>query len=107
MAAVMADFMASLGVPRDRMRLETRSTDTRENLSGVAALLKGDPRPVTLLTSDFHMRRSLLLAQRFGLKVVPHPVPDVGKRAAASRWERPALAIQLAVETSKLAVEYF
>jgi uncharacterized SAM-binding protein YcdF (DUF218 family) len=105
-AVGMADFLASLGVPRDRMQLETSSTSTRENLAEVATLLQGDRYPVTLLTSDFHMRRALLLARRHHLVMAPHPVPDVIKRFSASRWEGPGLALQLTVETGKLAYEF-
>jgi len=104
-AAAMADFLAGLGVPRDQMRLETGSLDTRQNLAGVAAMLVAEPRPVTLLTSDFHMRRSLRLARRVRLKVTPRPIPDVLKRASAERWSRSTLAVLLAIETSKLAAE--
>jgi uncharacterized SAM-binding protein YcdF (DUF218 family) len=79
--------------------------DTRQNLGGVAAMLAAEPRPVTLLTSDFHMRRSLRLARRVRLKATARPVPDVLKRASAERWSRPTLAVLLVIETSKLAGE--
>jgi len=74
-------------------------------LSGVAAMLVAEPRPVTLLTIDFHMCRSLRLARRVRLKVTPRPIPDVLKRASAERWSRSTLAVLLAIETSKLAAE--
>jgi uncharacterized SAM-binding protein YcdF (DUF218 family) len=104
LASDMEAFLAGLGVPKENMRLETASTNTRENLAGVAALLRGDPRPQTLLTSDFHMRRSLRIARRNGLHPVPHPVPDILKREQ-NIWERPALAVALAIETGKLALD--
>jgi uncharacterized SAM-binding protein YcdF (DUF218 family) len=103
-AADMAQFLVGLGVPRDRMRLETGSTNTRENLAGVAGLLRGDPRPQTLLTSDYHMRRALRIARRNGLHPAPYPVPDILKREQ-NFWERPALAVALAVETGKLLLD--
>lgn len=103
-ARLMAGLMTYLGVPPDRLLKETQSTTTRENLRQVARMLGPDPPPVTLITSDYHMRRALLEARRAGLPdVAPHPVPDVLKRAAAGYWERPGLALLLAWETAKLA----
>jgi uncharacterized SAM-binding protein YcdF (DUF218 family) len=104
-AALMADLIASLGVPRTVLRLETRSENTRQNLQETAAMLAGDSRPATLLTSDFHMRRALLLARAHHLLVVPYPVPDVLKRATANMWERPGLVVLLMGETGKLSWE--
>jgi uncharacterized SAM-binding protein YcdF (DUF218 family) len=103
-AADMASLLAGLGVPRERMRLETGSTNTRENLAAVAALLHHDPRAQTLLTSDYHMRRALRIARRNGLYPAPHPIPDILKREQ-DFWERPALAVTLTVETGKLLLE--
>lgn len=105
-AGAMASYLEFLGVPKEGIRVEAASHTTRENIRNSAALLRENRRPVTLLTSDYHMRRSLLLARRAGLDVVPHPIPDVAKRSGANRWERPALAVQLALETAKLAWEW-
>lgn len=105
LSAVMADFMVSLGVPRPALRLETSSRNTQENLFEVAKLVPRDSQPITLLTSDYHMRRALLHARRYGLTVRPFPIPDAGKRSAANRWERPAVAVLLFQETVKLAIE--
>jgi uncharacterized SAM-binding protein YcdF (DUF218 family) len=106
MASLMADLLTSLGVPRDQVRVEISSTNTRENLAGVAEVLHGDARPATLLTSDFHMRRALLLARRHHLSVVPYPAPDIGKRFLFNRWGGLGLSIELASETAKLFSEY-
>lgn len=105
-AQLMRDLIVSLGVPETALQLETKSTSTRENLEYIATLLGPNPGPVTLLTSDYHMRRALRLARRAGLSdVAPYPVPDILKRDAGGRWERPGLVILLAWETSKLAYE--
>ena len=104
-APLMADLLAAQGVPRDILRLEGRSTNTRENVAEIAKLRAGDTRPVTLLTSDFHMRRVLRLANHAGFTAVPFPVPDILKRSYAHPWERPGLAWELATETAKLTWE--
>lgn len=101
----MGDFLSGLGVPRERMQTETRSNNTRENLANVRTLL-GQRRSITLLTSDYHMRRALLLAAREGLDAAPYPVPDILKREATLS-QRASLAVPLAEETAKYWWELF
>jgi uncharacterized SAM-binding protein YcdF (DUF218 family) len=52
LARAMADFMVGLGVPRQVITLEERSTSTRENAVDTAALIRGWPGTKVLLTSD-------------------------------------------------------
>lgn len=47
----------------------------------MTALLEAEPRPVVLLTSDYHMFRARRMFEKAGLKVVPMPIPDGLKRA--------------------------
>ncbi len=83
-AESMRDFLLASGVPDGVIRLETQSTNTKENAELSARLLAGHDGCVTLLTSDFHMFRAYRLFRRAGLDVRPNPIPDAGKRAA--RW---------------------
>lgn len=68
-AEVMAALLEERGVPRSRMRLEDKSQITIENMRFAARLL-GDTRKkrVLVITSDYHLRRSILTAWRAGLK---------------------------------------
>ncbi len=68
-AEVMAALLQARGVPRGRMRLEDQSQVTMENMRFAARLL-GDARRarVLVVTSDYHMARSLLTARRAGLR---------------------------------------
>ena len=68
-AEVMAALLEERGVPRSRMRLEDRSQITIENMRFAAALL-GDTKKkrVLVITSDYHLRRSVLTAWRAGLR---------------------------------------
>jgi len=54
----------------------------------MTALLEAEPRPVVLLTSDYHMFRARRMFEKAGLKVVPMPIPDGLKRATrlTLRW---------------------
>jgi uncharacterized SAM-binding protein YcdF (DUF218 family) len=59
-AEMYADEAAALGVPRDRILLETRATNTAENIRFTRALLCGNgerPRNLVLATKPFMQRR--------------------------------------------------
>lgn len=68
-AEVMAAELEKRGVPRERMRLEDKSQVTMENMRFAAALLD-DPQKarVLVITSDYHLFRSVLTARRAGLR---------------------------------------
>lgn len=60
-AAVISAYLAKLGVDSQRMILEDRSSNTRENALNVAQLLQGAQLrgPLRLVTSAMHMPRAL------------------------------------------------
>ena len=74
-AVVMRDILVSLGMTPDKIILEDRSLNTTENAVFSAVLLKqrGLSRPV-LVTSAFHMARSVEEFKQAGVTVTPYPV---------------------------------
>ncbi|MGI8747571.1 MAG: YdcF family protein, partial [Deinococcus sp.] len=62
--AVGRAYLARLGVPPARLKAETRSHTTLENLEFSRPLLRG---PVTLVTDEVHAPRALALARALGL----------------------------------------
>lgn len=74
-AAVMRDILVDLGMPPDKVFLENKSVNTRQNAEMTAELLRrhGWKRPV-LVTSAFHMLRSVEEFRRAGVAVTPYPV---------------------------------
>ncbi|NUQ19452.1 MAG: YdcF family protein [Gemmatimonadaceae bacterium] len=73
-AAVSRRYALRRGIPDSAIVLEPRGRTTRESLSGVAAILKGQPRHDVILVSDpFHMLRLSILARRFGLEPLTSP----------------------------------
>ncbi|HXG35080.1 MAG TPA: YdcF family protein [Bryobacteraceae bacterium] len=102
LASQMAEFMAALGVPRDRIVLEERSWNTRLNALYTAAMVRNWPGKKVLLTSDYHMRRARRCFLRAGLDVEPAPFPDVMKRFN-NPLERWVCAWVVGVEVVKLA----
>ena len=74
-AVVMRDILVSLGMAPDKIILEDRSLNTTENAIFSAEIMKqrGLSRPV-LVTSAFHMARSVEEFQQAGVTATPYPV---------------------------------
>lgn len=100
-APAMKRFLVSEGVPDDVIHVEALATSTWDNAARVRSLLAGERGPITLLTSDYHMRRAWLVFQKQGMTVRGCPAPDVLKLAQGwgGRW--PAFLV-LVDETVKL-----
>jgi uncharacterized SAM-binding protein YcdF (DUF218 family) len=62
-AELMAEVIVAAGIPRERLFLEDESRDTLGNAVLVAVrYLQGlEPRPVAVVTSPFHLDRSLVI----------------------------------------------
>ena len=70
-ADVMADVAMKLGFPAKDIVIENRSRNTWENAEAVQKLLPG--KTVVLVTSAFHMRRSVAMFKKQGFSVLPAP----------------------------------
>lgn len=66
--------LLGLGIPEEAILVENRSLNTEQNAVNTAELLKekGYDSPV-LVTSAFHMPRSVLEFKQAGVKVLPYP----------------------------------
>ena len=74
-AEEVRDFLVDAGVAKDRIILEDASRNTRENAMLTHALLKPQPGSRWLLvTSAYHMPRSISIFRRAGFEVVAWPV---------------------------------
>jgi uncharacterized SAM-binding protein YcdF (DUF218 family) len=71
-AEALRDALASLGVPREAIVVETRSTNTADQAQFVGPLLRGHARFV-LITTPIHMPRAMTLFRSRGLDPVPAP----------------------------------
>ena len=87
-AAVMREMLSEKGIPAERMILEDRASDTAENFRNTAQLLSADA-PVTVITSDYHMRRAVRTAQTAGFtEVLRLPAPSDPVRYGSNvMWE--------------------
>ena len=69
------DFFLSLGVPAEKMTLEDKSRNTWENGVFTRDMVHPKPgEPWLLVTSAWHMPRSVGIFRRLGIAVIPYPV---------------------------------
>lgn len=68
----MRDELVLRGIPASRIRMETRGTSTRHQAVNVRSLLGDEARhqPLVVVTSGFHMRRSVLAFRAVGFSNV-------------------------------------
>jgi uncharacterized SAM-binding protein YcdF (DUF218 family) len=73
-APVIRRLLVDLGVPAEQVIMEDKSRDTEDNARFSKEILRryGFAQPL-LLTSAYHMRRSLAAFQRVGVAVTPLP----------------------------------
>ena len=73
-AEISGRILKSLGVPEDKILLETKSINTTQNAIYSAEILheKNFQKPL-VVTSAFHMRRAVLNFSRQGIDIIPYP----------------------------------
>jgi uncharacterized SAM-binding protein YcdF (DUF218 family) len=100
-AEAMAEFLRFRGVPAAAIHIESGSLSTRENAVQARSILEGLPRPVVLMTSDYHMSRAQRTFAKAGIETLPRPIPDSRKRATdwTHRW---SVFMGECVETAKI-----
>jgi uncharacterized SAM-binding protein YcdF (DUF218 family) len=76
-AEAMKKFLVAHGVSPDRIIKEDKSTNTLENINftknTIASLDNKSTHSITIITNNFHMCRSKLLAKRFGFSTYGYP----------------------------------
>lgn len=79
-ASAMQAYLIQLGVAEESILLEDQSTSTVENLRFSKIILDGlklDNPSVGIVTTDFHMYRSKMLAKRYGMNAMGESAPNV------------------------------
>lgn len=104
-ASLRATALAQ-GVPPQRIRLEDRSSDTRESLLNIEPILRQErARVVILVTSPSHQRRAFLAARRAlpGIRIINRPVRTEAWPPVSPWWRSGATRQVVVKEYSKLA----
>ncbi|MGX7244871.1 YdcF family protein [Enterococcus quebecensis] len=78
-ANVMAEYLRVNGISQKQLLIEDTSTRTKENIQN--ALKKQKLGSTVIVTSDFHMYRSKLLAKRLGITSISG-LPAISKSSA-------------------------
>lgn len=102
-ADYVAPHLGELGLAPDRVRFERQSRNTVENARFVKPMLDLKPGDrVLLVTSAFHMPRSVGLFRAEGYEVVPYPV-DFRIADSSDLW-RPSISVSGGLSRMDLAV---
>lgn len=79
--SIFRDIATQMGVERSRILVDDASRNTRENATETKKLLPDTPdREMLLVTSAFHMTRSLACFRKVGMNPVPYAVDFRGHR---------------------------
>jgi uncharacterized SAM-binding protein YcdF (DUF218 family) len=81
----MKHLLVLLGVPVDAITAEDAARNTAENIANVKKIV-GD-EPVALVTSAYHMKRSLKLARRGALRAYAFPTDFAASAGQQSVWD--------------------
>jgi uncharacterized SAM-binding protein YcdF (DUF218 family) len=78
-ALAMKKYLLQRGVDEDRIIMEERSTSTLENLTYTREIIRAfdnkNSLTITIVTNNFHMFRSKLIARRAGFEAYGYPAP--------------------------------
>ena len=86
-AEIVKRFLIDLGVPVSKIYLETKSRDTIENARYTQTMCtEFEFRDPILVTSSYHMKRSLLSFRKIGMRVKPFPVGIQSNKPAEFFW---------------------
>ena len=95
-AAVMAELLEAIGVPRDAILLEEEARNTWENATYAQAILKAQGlERVLLVTSALHMPRASAIFRKLDVDVIPAPTDYLVTEADYAFYLRPQLSVQV------------
>jgi uncharacterized SAM-binding protein YcdF (DUF218 family) len=82
-ALLVKKFVTGLGIPESDFIIESESNNTHENATLSKPILEKNfdqNAKFLLITSSFHMRRSVACFQKAGIAVIPYGVDQYGRK---------------------------
>lgn len=80
-AAILGRWLLGRGIPASQIIVEPKSRNTAENARESAAIIRAAGwKKVVLVTSAFHMPRSVMCFRKAGIEVIPYPVDYYASR---------------------------
>lgn len=97
-AQCMYDYLTARGVEEERLLLEEQALNTAENFAYSKALLAQqgvdmEKALVAVVTNDFHVARSALIAEKQGLRMIGVGAPLPWKHLSVNYYLREAFAV--------------
>lgn len=68
-AQCMYDLLVQMGIEKERLYIEDQSTNTKENIEYSLEVIRdnGLSENIAIATSDFHLKRATMIAQKYGI----------------------------------------
>ncbi|MDT8390363.1 MAG: YdcF family protein [Lentisphaeria bacterium] len=85
----MMTYLEASGIPRSRVLLEDQALSTQQNIINGKKLLEAknlNSQNIVLITSASHIPRAVLTARKYGLTVIPEPVPEKASLTCYPSW---------------------
>jgi uncharacterized SAM-binding protein YcdF (DUF218 family) len=99
---IVSRHLHVLGIEQSRLMFEAESRNTEENVRLSKAALSPKPEETWLLvTSSWHMPRSIGIFRKQGWKVLPYPVDF--RTAGAIDWWRPFASVSIGLRRAEVA----
>lgn len=86
-ADIHRQLLLMTGVPASQIHIEQNSRNTYENIQNLRQVLPDPDGQYLLVTSAFHMPRSIGIARKLGLNVIAYPVDYRSQRGAMRQWD--------------------
>ncbi|MGM9925740.1 MAG: YdcF family protein [Bacillus sp. (in: firmicutes)] len=83
-AQIMKNELIALGVDSNRIIKEEKSTSTYENIKFSQKLLADNPKRILVVSNDYHLYRSVLIGNQYGLDLEALPAKTPAKALVKS-----------------------
>ncbi|WP_319380791.1 YdcF family protein [Thiomicrorhabdus sp.] len=80
-------LLTDMGIAKKRLIIESESRNTYENFKKIKPLLPKKDGQYLLVTSAYHMPRSVGIARKRGISVIPYPVDYYSNRSPYRQWD--------------------
>jgi uncharacterized SAM-binding protein YcdF (DUF218 family) len=86
--SIIGRYLVEFGIPLNKIILEEKSQNTYENAKySIELCIQNDFRAPILVTSAYHMKRSILSFNKFQKKVAPYPAHFLSWENRNYSWE--------------------
>lgn len=86
-ADIHQQLLLMAGVPTTQIHIEPNSRNTYENIQNLRQVLPDPDGQYLLVTSAYHMPRSVGIARKLGLNVIAYPVDYRSQRGVQRQWD--------------------